>query len=64
LEAMIALTDYIADHQFDIKIDGTDATSSDTTIGIQVRELLEALHRHDTEVDDLKRQLQQLITGT
>ena len=64
VNAMLALTAYIADHPYDIKIEGMDATSNDTTIGIQVRELLEALHRHDTEIEDLKRQFQALLTGT
>jgi hypothetical protein len=64
VNAMIALTAYIADHSYDITIDGMDATSSDTTIGIQVRELLETLHQHDTEIENLKRQFQVLLTGT
>jgi hypothetical protein len=62
--AMVALTDYIAEHSFDITIQGMDATSKDTTIGIQVRELLETLHQHDTDIEDLERQFQQLVSGT
>ena len=34
VNAMIALTDYIAAHSYDITIEGMDATSNDTTIGI------------------------------
>jgi hypothetical protein len=64
LDAMIELADYIAANARQIRIVGMDGTSQDPVVERQVRELIEAMHKNDTAVDDLRHQLQALLNGT
>jgi DUF3053 family protein len=64
LDAMIALGDYVADNAKIIRVVGMDATSPDPVVERHVRELVEAMHKNDDAVADLKRQFQALLTGS
>ncbi len=64
LDAMIALADYVAKNDQDIRVVGMSGTSQDPVVQRHVAELVDALHANDAAADDLKSQLQALINGT
>jgi hypothetical protein len=61
LDAMIALADYVADNGKEIRPNGT---SGDPVVTRHLNELIDAMHRNDDAVDELKRQFQALVNGT
>ena len=64
LDAMIELGDYVASNAKLIRIVGMDATSQDPVVERHVRELVEAIHKNDDAVAELKRQFQALVNGS
>jgi hypothetical protein len=64
LDATIALADYTADNAKVIRVVGMDGTSEDPVVDRHLKELIEAIHKNDDAVADLKRQLQALVSGT
>jgi hypothetical protein len=64
LDAMITLADYVTDNAKDIRVQGMEGFSQDPVVDRHVKELVEAIHRNDEAVAELKRQFQTLITGT
>jgi hypothetical protein len=64
LDAMIALADYVADHANVIQVEGMKAASDDLAVDQRLSVLIEAVHKNDDAVDDLKRQFQGLLNGT
>jgi hypothetical protein len=61
---MITLADYVTDNAKDIRVQGMEGFSQDPVVDRHVKELVEAIHRNDEAVAELKRQFQTLITGT
>jgi hypothetical protein len=61
---MIELADYVAKNAKDIRVQGMEGSSQDPVVDRHLKELVEAIHQNDAAVDDLKRQLQALVTGT
>jgi len=64
LDAMIEVGDYVADNAKVIRIVGMDATSPDPVVARHLNELIEAMHKNDDAVAELKRQFQALVSGT
>jgi hypothetical protein len=64
LDRMIELADYVAKNAKDIRVQGMEGSSQDPVVDRHLKELVEAIHQNDAAVDDLKRQLQALVTGT